>query len=74
MPPLLGEHRLDVLVARSAQNAAAEKKRPKEEREILNRYKVFAKLQTAEDFEVLVDGLICGFLSFHVLDTGGVSS
>jgi transcriptional adapter 2-alpha len=41
------------------QNAAAEKKRPKEEREIFNRYKVFAKLQTAEDFEVLVDGLIC---------------
>lgn len=35
-----------------------EKKRKKEEAGLVNRYKVFAKLQTAEDFEVLVDGLI----------------
>jgi len=36
-----------------------ERKRPKEEKEMLQRYKVFAKLQTAQDFEVLVEGLIC---------------
>jgi transcriptional adapter 2-alpha len=38
---------------------ALEKKRGKEEAGLINRYKVFAKMQTAEDFEVLVDGLIC---------------
>ena len=38
---------------------AQEKKRGKEEAGLINRYKVFAKMQTAEDFEVLVDGLIC---------------
>ncbi|RSH94558.1 Transcriptional adapter ada2 [Saitozyma podzolica] len=37
---------------------ANERKRPKEERELINRYKVFAKLQTAQDFEVLIEGLI----------------
>lgn len=36
-----------------------ERKRPKDERELVQRYKVFAKLQTAQDFEVLVEGLIC---------------
>jgi transcriptional adapter 2-alpha len=36
-----------------------EKKRGKEEAGLVNRYKVFAKMQTAEDFEVLIDGLIC---------------
>ena len=36
-----------------------ERKRAKDERELINRYKVFAKLQTALDFEVLVEGLIC---------------
>lgn len=38
---------------------ANERKRPKEERELIHRYKVFAKLQTAQDFEVLVEGLVC---------------
>ncbi|WVR03914.1 hypothetical protein IAU60_000913 [Kwoniella sp. DSM 27419] len=37
---------------------ALERKRPKEERELIQRYKVFAKLQTAQDFEVLIEGLI----------------
>ncbi|OXG13046.1 transcriptional adapter 2-alpha [Cryptococcus neoformans Tu259-1] len=37
---------------------AQEKKLTKEERELVQRYKPFAKLQTAEDFEVLVEGLI----------------
>jgi len=41
------------------QLAALEKKRGKEEAGLVNRYKVFAKMQTAEDFEVLIDGLIC---------------
>ncbi len=42
---------------------ANERKRPKDERELIQRYKVFAKMQTAEDFEVLIEGLICGSLS-----------
>ncbi|WRT65609.1 uncharacterized protein IL334_002554 [Kwoniella shivajii] len=37
---------------------ALERKRPKEERELIQRYKVFAKLQTAQDFEVLIEGLM----------------
>ncbi|KAI9632507.1 uncharacterized protein MKK02DRAFT_20124, partial [Dioszegia hungarica] len=37
---------------------AAERRRPREERDLIHRYKVFAKLQTAEDFEVLTEGLI----------------
>jgi len=36
-----------------------ERKRPKEEREMVQRFKVFAKLQTAQDYEVLVEGLLC---------------
>lgn len=36
---------------------AAEKKRAKEERDLVQRYKPFARLQTAEDFELLIDGL-----------------
>ena len=36
-----------------------ERKRPKDERELMQRYKVFAKLQTVMDFEVLIEGLIC---------------
>lgn len=37
---------------------ANERKRPKDERELVQRYKVFAKLQTAQDFETLIEGLI----------------
>jgi transcriptional adapter 2-alpha len=38
-----------------------DRRRPKDEKELITRYKVFAKLQTAQDFEVLVEGLICEF-------------
>jgi hypothetical protein len=46
---------------------AAEKKRPKEEREFINKHKPFAKLQTAEDFETMIDGFLCAslFTSSH---------
>jgi len=37
---------------------ATEKKRTKEEREFVNKHKPFAKLQTAEDFETFIDGLL----------------
>lgn len=45
--------------AEDVQIQAMERKRPKDERELVQRYKVFAKLQTAQDFEILVEGLIC---------------
>ena len=38
---------------------ANDRKRPKDERELIQRYKVFAKMQTAQDFEILIEGLIC---------------
>lgn len=37
---------------------AIERKRARDERDLIQRYKVFAKLQTAQDFEVLTEGLI----------------
>jgi transcriptional adapter 2-alpha len=37
----------------------AEKNKTKEEKDLVQRYKVFAKAQTAEDFEVLLNGLHC---------------
>lgn len=37
---------------------ANERKRPKDERELLNRVKAFARVQTAADYEVFVDGLL----------------
>ncbi|BEI83448.1 hypothetical protein CcaverHIS002_0400520 [Cutaneotrichosporon cavernicola] len=37
---------------------ALERKRPKEEKELIGRYKPLAKLQTAEDFEVFVEGIM----------------
>jgi transcriptional adapter 2-alpha len=37
----------------------AEKNKSKEEKDLIQRYKVFAKAQTAEDFEVLLNGLHC---------------
>lgn len=39
--------------------AAAEKKRPREEKELVHRLKPFAKLQTAEDFEVFTTDILC---------------
>lgn len=37
---------------------AAEKKRPKEEKDVVNRLRPFARLQTAEDYEVFVADII----------------
>ncbi|KAG6813131.1 hypothetical protein H0H92_013755 [Tricholoma furcatifolium] len=37
---------------------AAEKKRPRDEREIVHRFRPFAKLQTAEDFEVFAADIL----------------
>lgn len=37
--------------------SAMERKRAKEEKDLIQRYKPFAKFQTAEDFELLIDGL-----------------
>lgn len=36
-----------------------EKKRPKEEKDIAQRLKPLAKLQTADDYDSFVDGIIC---------------
>jgi len=38
---------------------AAEKKRPKEEKEILHRLRPFARLQTAEDYETFSTDILC---------------
>ncbi|KAJ1889869.1 Transcriptional adapter ada2 [Kickxella alabastrina] len=39
-------------------NQAIEKKRSKEERDLLNKIKVFARMQTKEDFEAFSEGLL----------------
>lgn len=41
------------------QMQAAEKKRPKEEKDIVQRLRPFARLQTAEDFEVFTADILC---------------
>ena len=41
---------------------AADKKRPKEEKDILHRLRPFARLQTAEDFEIFSSDILCRFL------------
>jgi transcriptional adapter 2-alpha len=38
---------------------AAEKKRPKEEKDIVHRLRPFARLQTAEDYEVFSTDILC---------------
>lgn len=38
---------------------ANEKKRSKDEKDIAHRLRPLAKLQTAEDYETFVDGIIC---------------
>jgi len=47
---------------------AAEKKRPKEEREFLHRLRPFARLQTAEDYEAFATDVLCTFTKdfFHL--------
>ncbi|KAG9092295.1 Transcriptional adapter ada2, partial [Ceratobasidium sp. 370] len=47
----------------------AERKRSKEDREFINKLKPLARLQTADDFENLVAGLLCAY--FPVLFLGG---
>lgn len=42
----------------SAQWQAHEKKRPREDRELIGKHKPFAKLQTAEDFEKFMNGVM----------------
>ncbi|OZJ03255.1 hypothetical protein BZG36_03518 [Bifiguratus adelaidae] len=39
-------------------NLATDKRRPKEERDLLNRIRVFARLQTKEDFDEFFEGLL----------------
>jgi transcriptional adapter 2-alpha len=39
---------------------AADKKRPREDREIIHRLRPFAKLQTAEDYEAFSADILCG--------------
>lgn len=41
---------------------ANERKRSKEERDLINRTKVFARIQTAQNHESFVDGLLCELL------------
>lgn len=43
------------------QMQAADKKRPREEREILHRLRPFARLQTAEDYESFATDMLCTF-------------
>ena len=38
---------------------AADKKRPKEEKEIVHRLRPFAKLQTAQDYEDFCADILC---------------
>lgn len=38
---------------------AAEKKRPKEEKDIVHRLRPFARLQTAEDYEAFAADMLC---------------
>lgn len=40
---------------------AQEKKRQRDEKDLAHRYRPFAKLQTAEDYETWVDGMLCAF-------------
>jgi hypothetical protein len=41
------------------QMQAADKKRPKEERDMLHRLRPFARLMTAEDYEVFCRDMLC---------------
>jgi transcriptional adapter 2-alpha len=46
-----------------------EKKRTKEERDVVNKIKVFARLQTREQHEAFIDGLLCASFSVsHVFE------
>lgn len=45
---------------------AAEKKRAKEEKDIVHRLRPFSRLQTAEDFEVFAADILCTFSSLNI--------
>ena len=45
---------------------AADKKRPKEEKDIVHRLRPFARLQTAEDFEAFATDILCGSLEYFL--------
>ena len=47
---------------------AADKKRPKDERDFVHKFRPYAKLQTAEDYEGFVDGML-RTVSAHLLST-----
>lgn len=51
-----------------------EKKRQKEEREIIQRLKPLAKLQTGQDFEDFVEGIICKHYLFYLCSDVNVTS
>lgn len=51
---------------------AAEKKRAKEEKDIVQRLRPFARLQTAEDYEVFAADMLCEWGS--LLTATGVNS
>ena len=46
---------------------AADKKRPREEKDVVVRLRPFAKLQTADDFEHFVTDILCMFLVFPII-------
>lgn len=48
------------------QLSAAERKRSKEERDLIMRTKVFSRIQTAQDHEDFVEGLLCASLASSV--------
>lgn len=50
---------MDVQLTVPSQIQANDKKRSRDERELVHRYKPFAKLQTALDYEVMIEGLLC---------------
>lgn len=55
----VGPHFSLVIVAViDTQIQAMERKRPRDEKDLVQRYKAFAKLQTAMDYEQLIEGLI----------------
>jgi transcriptional adapter 2-alpha len=56
------ERRKDFIFSRNLTDfrkiQSIEKKRPKDEKELLQKYRVFARMQTEDDFELFIDGLL----------------
>lgn len=53
-----------------AQMHTGERKRPKDERDLINRVKPFARIQTSADYEEFLDGLMCACSPSASLLTG----